>query len=210
MWTRLALLMLISVGCSSLGCVEGEWGESAREDEGFDDEARAEGADSCPIAKPAPALYRIEAQREDVSLCQTLAEREQDCNEDCPATVDVAACANRYSCSRQLWRQDIVAEVYACIAERPCDDRDPAATCLTQATGGRQPSEAQRAFDRELLATEEQCGDLISVTPGQNDAVYDALARCMADNDSCDGKSSCAMITLGALVEEACGATDVI
>jgi hypothetical protein len=204
------MLSFISVGCGLVGCLEGEWTESDSAGDPADEALGAESYDSCPIAKPAPAPFALDAELEDVALCQAQAEREQECFEECAPTVDVDACANRYACSRQLWRQDIVAEVYDCIAAQPCDDRDPAATCLARAAAAHGPSDAQQRFENDLTIAAEDCGDLLTVTAGQGDDVYEGLAHCLADNDSCDAKSSCAMITLGMLVDEACGVTDSI
>jgi hypothetical protein len=139
----------------------------------------------------------------DFELCEALAERQAECG-IAPASVD--ACASRYACARQLWREEIVDAVYDCIAERPCNDVDPANSCLHTVAMDR--SDAERRFEASERELEQDCGTLIEVPPGQSDEMYTLLTACIESNDSCDAVSACVMDSLEALGQELCRSTE--
>ena len=159
-------------------------------------------SDLAALQQPSLSL-----EPEDVALCQALADRQRLCVDDEADPFDVDGCADRYACSRQLWREDIQEAVYDCLQERPCDEADPEFACLREATAELQPSTAQQRFEREAAAADELCGNLLEVAPGQSDLVYGALTFCLTQNESCDSQAACSLATLDALVDEVCGAT---
>jgi hypothetical protein len=138
-------------------------------------------------------------EQADTELCSDLAALE--CG---PAEID--ACSRRYACARQLWREDIVEDVYACIVERPCSDPDPANSCLHEVV--TEKSDAERRYEAAESDLARGCGRLIELPPGQSDEVYEMLTGCIENNDACDSVSACAIHSLEALGEELCGSTE--
>jgi hypothetical protein len=149
--------------------------------------------------------YLLAPEARDVELCAAMAEREARCYGD-DAAAPAAGCAARFACSRQMWQENVVDDVYACIAKRPCSDDDPAASCLAELAASSPASEMQRRFDTARVALEEECGTVIEAAPGQSDEVYELLEGCMSNNDSCDAVSACAMMSLDLLVDDLCDA----
>ena len=135
----------------------------------------------------------------DIELCSDLAALE------CGAS-DIDTCSRRFACARQLWREDIVEDVYACIVERPCSDPDPANSCLHAVV--TEKSDAERRFEAAESDLSRDCGTLIEIPPGQSDEVYEMLSGCIENNDSCDAVSACAIHSLEALGEQLCGSTE--
>ncbi len=154
------------------------------------------------------AAYSLAPAQRDVLLCRQLAGREQGCFLDPNQTEadagQLAACATRFACSRRMWREDVVDAVYACLPQRPCEDSDPAASCLAQAVDELGESPAERKFAEALLTTEQECPDLMQVASGQADAVYKALTNCLQQQRSCDAMGQCAGLVMQELVSEIC------
>ncbi len=202
---------------ATVGCLEGRQPGGAGGDPDLDEEAAVEalGTDGLGIDGLTTPEVTIEqpqgvtVEASDLSLCRTLADRDHRCAEEDtqPASFAVEDCAERYACSRQLWRADVQEGVYACLAKLPCDDPDPEFTCLAEAAAAVEPSPAEGRFEREADAANEHCGALVEVAPGQSDLVYGALTFCLTENESCDAKAACSLATLQTLVEEICGPT---
>lgn len=140
----------------------------------------------------------------DVEICEAQAAAHERCAAESDAAMDVQACAERFACSRQLWRTDVPA-VYDCLRQRACDDPDPVMACLRKVAVDVEPSAAELSFEQELAEARRQCGELVEVAPRQSDAVYDALTFCLAAHDDCEVKVACIEAMLQALVEEICG-----
>ena len=192
------LLGIVMVALFSfVGCLEGQ-GESVAEG-GEADEPLLEGVEL--------ATAPVTAERMDLALCRDLDQREVRCG---GVPLDVAACADRFACSRQLWRQDVQPAVYSCLRDSSCDDDEPAMSCLEQVAAELEPSAAQLRFERDLADVEERCGALVDVAPGQSDLVYDALGFCLTVGDGCDAAAACTVATLEALMAEVCGARNTI
>jgi hypothetical protein len=147
----------------------------------------------------------VEPEAADLAVCQAQAARLERCGRDPAGAPDALACARRFACSRRLWRDGIAAEVYACLGERPCDDADPAMSCLGEAARSLAPSEAARRFERAREEAERACGPLLEVAPAQIDLVYDAVTFCLTENESCDAKTECVATALTDIVAAVCG-----
>jgi hypothetical protein len=91
------------------------------------------------------------------------------------------------------------------LRDQPCRDGDTAMLCLEQAANTLAPSEAEEQFVDALADVGKRCGDLAEVAPGQADVVYESLTFCLLENDACEAKSGCMVMTLDALVEDSCG-----
>ena len=146
----------------------------------------------------------VVAEPEDLAVCQAQARQLQRCAGDEAPSFDVEVCAERYACSRRLWRTDVPA-VYRCLAERPCDDDDPVISCLEQVAVEVEPSEVETLFELELERAHTECAPLVEVAPRQADVIYDALSFCLTENDECDVKAACIDAMPTALVDRICG-----
>ncbi len=154
------------------------------------------------------AAYSLAPAPRDILLCKQLAGREQGCFLDPAQSAadarQLTACATRFACSRRMWREDVVDAVYACLPERPCEDADPAASCLAQAVDELGESPAERKFAEALITAEQQCPDLMQVASGQADTVYEALTSCLLEQRNCDAMGQCAGLVMQELVGEIC------
>ena len=182
-WT--AIVMVLSLLVTS-GCVE-------TEDDGVvTDDAVTTGA--IPDA-------------EDDAVCDSLARREEACDLDASAN---GHCAVRFACSKQLWRQEVIEDVYACVETQPCDVADPAMACLSIVGAELEPTTAQLEAESALRSLEGRCDGMIDVAPGQADEIYEIVRSCVRAEDSCDGIGTCVVLSLEALVADVCGQTETI
>jgi hypothetical protein len=168
----------------------------------------AEEDGACPHERPVQLRYSIVPEAIDLDLCDALDERQGRCFEGCDGTLDRDLCSQRHACSRQLWQKDLVDDVYACIAERPCGDVDPTTSCLVEVASRGEPSAARARFEEARGELEAECGPMIDAAPGQRDDVYELLTGCIEDNDGCDAVAACTIMTLEVLVDEACGSAE--
>jgi hypothetical protein len=189
-WIGFIVMVVLGtvVGCVNGVAADGEQGSLALEDLALED---------CQVDTSDAPRYALTPEAADLSLCS-----------DRGSDAQIASCAARYACSRQLWRQDIAEDVYACLHEQSCRDGQAALDCLEQTAAMREPSEAEAQFERALVDSDARCGDLAEVAPGQADVVYESLTFCLLENDSCEAKSGCMVMTLEALVDDACGYLD--
>jgi hypothetical protein len=198
-WLGVAVLAAVAL----VGCLEERdaWlGEGAAPPDAVEiDAALLDGVELGPAA--------VVAEPMDLGLCRDLDEQELRCG---GAPLDVPACAQRFACSRQLWRPEVQLAVYACLRERPCDDAEPEMSCLEAAAARLEPSAAELRFERALEEVEGRCGALVDVAPGQSDLVYEGLGFCLAETEGCDAAAACTLATLEALVVEVCGSLETI
>jgi len=211
--------LLLAVAGALVGCLEGRepveagaGGAELAEEMAVEAFGTEEPATPDVLAIPDAKAFEspvLTVDAADRSLCRVLAERERRCSDDDtqPVAFGVEACAERYACSRQLWRADVQEGVYDCLQELHCDEVDPEFTCLADAAAAVEPSAAERRFEQEADGANDLCGALVEVAPGQSDLVYDALTFCLTENESCDAKAACSLATLQALVDEICGST---
>jgi len=144
---------------------------------------------------------------EDDAVCQALARRARACHGGWTANE---SCASRFACSKQLWRPEIVGDVYACVEEQPCDVADPAMACLDEVGAELEPTRAQLDAERAVRSLDGQCDDMIDMAPGQTDEVYEIIQSCVEAEDSCDGVGTCVVLSLDALVSDVCSQMETI
>jgi len=200
--------LVLAVAGALVGCLEGRAPLDAAEDGAELAAEASEAAEDSWAERGDLAVTELSVEASDRALCRALAARERRCAEgdtQPAASMAVEACAERYACSRQLWRADVRDGVYACLEELPCAEPDPEFTCLADAAAEVEPSAAELAFERAAERANEQCGALVEVAPAQSDLVYDALTFCLTENEGCEAKAACSMATLRALVDEVCG-----
>ena len=186
-WTAIAMGLSLLFGS---GCIETE-----------DDEAT-----DVPTLDEAALSAGTIADAEDDAVCDALARREQACDLD----LDQADCASRFACSKQLWRREVVEDVYACVEAQPCDVADPAMACLTRVGGELEPTAVQLDAEDALRSLQGRCDGMIDVAPGQSDEVYEIIRSCIAAETSCDGIGTCVVLSLDTLVADVCGQMETI
>lgn len=174
------------------GCIETEDDEALRSGSPtLDDTALS--ADAIPDA-------------DDDAVCDALARRDQACGLADPTS----GCAARFACSKQLWREEVIEDVYACVESQPCDVVDPAMACLGEVGGELEPTAVQVDAERALRSLDGRCDDMIDVAPGQSDEVYEIIRSCIAAEQSCEGIGTCVVLSLDTLVADVCGQMETI
>ena len=143
---------------------------------------------------------------EDDAVCDALARRERSCDLD----DDDLDCASRFACSKQLWREEVIADVYECVETQPCEIDDPAMACLTAVGGELEPTAIQLDAERALESLDGRCDGMIDVAPGRSDEVYEIIRSCIAAEPTCDGIGTCVVLSLDTLVADVCGQMETI
>jgi hypothetical protein len=185
-WTAIALGLMLNI---VTGCVAGEDG----------DELDAAGLE---LLGEELAAERVAPDGDDEALCESLAQREASCTGGFVRTT--GGCAERFACSKRLWRADAVEDVYACIEDAGCELDDPATSCLAEVAAELTPSETERRTQRLIAEVAPQCPGMLDITPGQSDEVYDLVGSCIEADDDCEAIGTCVVVSLDALADDLC------
>ena len=150
----------------------------------------------------------IDAERaaptvDDEALCASLEDHHSRCRGGYLPAAD--ACPARFACSRKMWRQDAVDDVYACIERASCDEPDPATSCLQEVATELEPTPAERRAERGIAELEDACPGVLEVAPAQSDRVYETITACIETEETCDGIGTCVVLSLEALADDICG-----
>jgi hypothetical protein len=157
------------------------------------------------VAAPMPA---------DVALCKGFVEQASKC---APLCLNYTAdCEVSWACTRRLLRQDMIADLYACMPDLPCSEAEfPISACASKLGAKYPPSAAQQAFATALDQYWRLNGCLEGGPPpcagdecgGFSDAVYAVWMTCLEPaiaTDDCFGAVLCMGLDIGGLMAESC------